>query len=311
MTKALAPGSSRSRTYAPLLIILAGCMWGTLGLFVRHLGSLGLDTMTIVLTRMLGSAVMMVVFLVAYDPSLLKVRLRHLWCFVGAGIASMALFNYLYTLAVGLTTLSFAAVLLCTAPVFVVLLSAVIFGERVTPVKLVAMLLTYLGCVLVADAFQAGQSVTLWGVVTGIASSLGYALYSIFSRSALLRGYRPMTINAYSFIFASAGCAVFADFGQIASIVSRAPALNASIMLLHALIGVFLPYLLYTFGMQYVDTGRAAILASCEPATATVAGAVAYGEMPTPISLVGMLLVFAALALMSGSFPIGRLRHTA
>jgi len=252
---------------------------------------------------------MMLAFLLIYDRSLLKIRLKHFWIFLGTGIVSMASFNYLYTMTVELTTLSLAAVLLATAPVFVVLLSAVIFGERITLVKVVAMILVYLGAVLVADAFEAGLSITFWGIVTGIASSLGYALYSIFSRSALLRGYKPMTINAYSFVFASLGCAVFADFGQIAAVMDRAPVLNGLVLVLHALTGVFAPYLLYTFAMQYVDTGRAAILASSEPATATLAGAVAYGEMPTLVSLIGMLLVFAALAVMSRptpAVPVGR-----
>ena len=33
---------------APLLIIAAGCLWGTMGLFVRHLGAMGLGSMEIV-----------------------------------------------------------------------------------------------------------------------------------------------------------------------------------------------------------------------------------------------------------------------
>ena len=38
---------------APFYIILAGCLWGSMGLFVRRLGAMGLDSMEIVELRSL------------------------------------------------------------------------------------------------------------------------------------------------------------------------------------------------------------------------------------------------------------------
>ncbi|NLW06573.1 MAG: DMT family transporter [Clostridia bacterium] len=46
-------------------------------------------------------------------------------------------------------------------------------------------------------------------------------------------------------------------------------------------------------------TGRASILASCEPVAATVLGVLLYKEIPTVISVVGMVLILTAIILLS------------
>jgi drug/metabolite transporter (DMT)-like permease len=71
-----------SETIAPILAILAGCMWGSVGFFVRYLSALNISNMTIVECRMGGALIMMVIFLVIYDRKLLKIKLKDYWCFI-------------------------------------------------------------------------------------------------------------------------------------------------------------------------------------------------------------------------------------
>ena len=40
---------------APFLVILAGCCWATLGVFVRHLNSIGLESMQMICKRYGGT----------------------------------------------------------------------------------------------------------------------------------------------------------------------------------------------------------------------------------------------------------------
>ena len=44
---------------APLFIILAGCLWGSMGLFVRRLGAMGLGSMEIVELRSILAVVLL------------------------------------------------------------------------------------------------------------------------------------------------------------------------------------------------------------------------------------------------------------
>ena len=66
-------------------------------------------------------------------------------------------------------------------------------------------------------------------------------------------------------------------------------------MLLHSLCTSVLPYVCYTVGLNYMEAGKASILAACEPVAAMVFGILFYREMPTALSLAGLFLTVIAL----------------
>ena len=284
---------------SPILAIIAGCMWGSAGFFVRYLSSLGLNNMTILECRVGGAMIIILIGILIYDKSLLKIRLKDSWCFLGTGIVSMAFFNYCYNAAINVTSLSLAAILLSTAPIFVIILSRIIFNEKITSVKLKSLILAFVGCALVSGIFGGGASFSLPGILLGLASGFGYGLYSIFSRFAMNKGYDSLTINVYSFIFATIGCAFFTDFNLLGKLLIESPLSIGGFLIFHALILSVAPYILFTLSLKYIDTGRASILASCEPITATILGIIIYKEIPSIISLIGIVLVLLALALLS------------
>lgn len=57
------------------------------------------------------------------------------------------------------------------------------------------------------------------------------------------------------------------------------------------------PYLTYTLGLQYVENGKASIIASVEPVTATLLGVLLFHEKLTITCVIGVVLVLAALAI--------------
>ena len=63
---------------------------------------------------------------------------------------------------------------------------------------------------------------------------------------------------------------------------------------------VSLPYLLYTWGLQRMDSGRAAILVAVEPLVGAVLGMTAYGEPHGPMKLLGIALILAAVLVLNG-----------
>ena len=67
---------------APFLILLAGMLWGSMGLFVRTLNGRGLESMGIVSLRAIVTAVSMLIFLLIFDRRCLRIKLRDIWCFV-------------------------------------------------------------------------------------------------------------------------------------------------------------------------------------------------------------------------------------
>ena len=284
---------------APLLIILAGCLWGTMGLFVRHLNQMGLASMEIVTLRNILAVLILFPGTALKDRSLLRIRPGNLWPLICSGIFSIVFFNYCYFSTIARMNLSAAAILLYTAPIFVMLMSLVLFRERITGRKLLALMMAFSGCCLVSGIFSAAQALTVSGVLLGLGSGFGYALYSIFSRFSLNQGLSSITITDYTFLFAAVGSAFLADFRTIAAALEAHGFVLAGFLILYCVVTTVLPYLLYTAGLSMVENGPASVLASVEPVVATLLGLLVFGETPTVQALIGMCLVLLALVLLS------------
>ena len=142
---------------APLFIILAGCLWGSMGLFVRRLGTMGLGSMEIVELRSIIAAVLLFAVTALRNSSQLRVSGRNLIPLGCSGIFSIIFFNYCYFSTIRLLNLSAAAILLYTAPIFVMLLSIPLFHEALTIRKLLALCMAFAGCCLVSGIASASQ----------------------------------------------------------------------------------------------------------------------------------------------------------
>lgn len=284
------------KRFATLWIILAGILWGCMGLFVRRLNALGLVSMQIVQLRAMVTGMVMFLVMFIWKRKLLRIRLKDLWCFLGTGICSIVFFNFCYFKAIELTSLSVAAVLMYTAPVLVMIFSFFLFHEKFTGRKVLALVMTFVGCVLVTGVLDGGGAVSPMGILAGLGAGLGYALYSIFSRYALERGYQTFTITFYTFFIAFIGTLFLTDVRQVTQVACQ----DAGAVLLSLGLGVIctvFPFLLYTLGLSYVENSKASIFASVEPVTATLIGAVVYHEKLSVNGTIGVVLVIVALVI--------------
>ncbi|MCM1112896.1 MAG: DMT family transporter [Muribaculum sp.] len=285
------------RKAAPFLVAAASVLWGLLFLFVRELSGAGFSAMDIVCVRAYGSVLFLFPGLFAANRKLLRVHFRDLWCFVGTGVFSIVFFSYCFFSNVEISTAAFASILMYTSPVWVALLSAIFFKEKINGRKAAALAMALLGCVLVSGVSGGMDAVSLRGILLGIGSGVGYGLYSIFGRFALNRGAHPMTVVAYTFLFA---CAGVLPFVRISSIVSRF--VENPPLLLPALAMAFfttaLSFSLYTLGLRYLEPGRAAVLATLEPIVTALAGSVLYKETISAAMGAGIVLVLAASVLI-------------
>ena len=273
-------------------------MWGIMGLFVRALTSAGLTSFQISGVRSLLTAILLIPVLLIISPSLFRIKLKDLWCFLGTGILSITFFNCCYFFAINEVTISVAAILLYTAPIFVCILSAVFFKEKLTKQKLLALFVCTIGCVLVTDVFFSDAKISVIGLLTGLGSGLGYALYSIFSRAAINRGYNTFTILFYTFLFSSLSLFFIVDFSPVFKMVTDG-SFPWGYAILQATVSTVIPYLIYTLGLKYTENSTASIIASTEPVVATLAGLIVFNEVPSLPSAIGIVLVLSAIALLN------------
>jgi len=281
-----------------IYVLIAGITWGIIGLFVRNLNGYGFSSMGIVFLRSISGSIIMGIFLLLYNRDLFRIRMKDIWCFIGTGIVSLTLFNICYFTTIKMTSLAVAAILLYTAPSMVMVMSAVIFKEKLTMVGIVSVILAFAGCALVTGVVGSENSISAAGIIIGLGSGLGYALYSIFARFALDKGYHSFTVTFYTLIFSSIGTVFFFQPALTAEVLTE----DWWVILLIAgfgLISTAIPYIFYTLGLQRMEAGKASVIASVEPVTATVIGLLIYNEHLSAMSVVGVALVLISIAVVN------------
>ena len=286
------------KKYAPLMILAAGTLWGTMGVFVDLLASFGFNAMQAAALRIESAAILYVIFLFVKDKKLLKIRVRDFGIFFALGIFSILALTCFYFLAIQKTSYSVAAILLYTAPIMVSIMSAIFFKESFGGKKIAALICAFVGCVLVSG-FKTEGAIAPIGIAFGLLSGFAYALYSIFGKSALKR-YSPLTVSAYAFIFAGIGALFICDIPGVAAGFSASPHKLAIVTaaLAAGLVTAFLPFVFYTLGLQNTEPGRASILASVEPLVATLCGFI-KGQTPTLGALLGIVCILAAVLVLT------------
>ena len=287
------------KKFAPMFVLSAGTLWGVMGVFVRKLGTYGFSPLQIACLRILFGAVLFLLITAVFRRDLLKIQPRDVGLFLGMGLLSLLLFTVCYFTTISLASLSVAAILLYTSPIWVMLMSAVCFREKITRRKLLCAAMAFGGCVLVSGIGSAA-SLSPMVIVTGLLSAVGYGLYSIFGTFAL-RKYQPLTVTTYAFLFGAAGALLLCNPAQIARVIceSGQPGRLVLLITVTAFVTAVLPYLLYTVGLSRMRASAAAIMASIEPVVATTAGALVFGEALTLPALAGIVLVLAAIVVLN------------
>ncbi|MBR6720342.1 MAG: EamA family transporter [Clostridia bacterium] len=288
-------------TLSSLYIIIAGILWGIMGLFVRHLGeAYALTAIQISAVRLFSAGILFILFTLIKDKSLLKIKLRDLPLLFATGLFSVLLMSATYFESINLSSLAVAAILLYTAPIIVMVASLFLFKEKFTAKKALALVLAFSGCVLVSGIASGDAHVTPMGIFMGALSAITYALYSILGKYALQK-HHPLTLTAYAFTIAGLGSFIFAPPTTFVSAFQNAESIPALIFELFAtgLVTAFLPFLFYTLGLKKTEAGKAAVMASVEPMVASIVGIFILREPTDFLSVTGILLILGAVIILN------------
>ncbi len=281
-----------------IYILLAASFWGIAGIYVRILEKTSFSQMGIVFGRSFFTAIVLAFFIFLKNKKLFKIRLKDLPLFVGAAVFSIILFNFSYYKTMSLTSLSVAAVLLYTAPFFVVIMSVFLFKEKLDFKKAIACIIAFVGCLFVSGIFDSQNRITLPAIIFGLLTGFGYALYTIFSRILIDKGYDTFTITFYTFLFSAIFCLPLIDIKATFSSMISSKTVLITIVLM-AIFNTVIPYILYTKGLLGVEASVAPIIATLEPVVATITGIILFAEKPTVTGVLGIVLVLGSVFILN------------
>ena len=279
-----------------IFILLAGVFWGCIGLFTRQLNAVGVTSGGILVIRSGGCLVLFSAWALLKDRKLFRFRLKDAWLFLLFGLMTF-FFTFCYYQSIAYGSMSAACTLMYSAPTFVMVMSLFVFGERFTRRKLLALLCAVAGCTLVSGVPEGDSALSAAGVVYGLLAGVGYASYTVCIKALSNRGYDSLTINVYGWLLCTLAGIITWGFGDAAPVLSSGWTVLMGICLI--VVSGFLPALFYSLGLRGTEAGRGAVMASVEPVVASLMGLIAYGETPTALGVVGIVLVLGAVCLLN------------
>ena len=116
--------------------------------------------------------------------------------------------------------------------------------------------------------------------------------------AALRRYHDPLTVTFYTFTFATAAMLPLGQPGYIVEILMGDPYLWLWAMGI-AIVCSVLPYFLYTKGLQHMESGKAAIMATIEPFVGSAIGIFFFAEPHGPLKLIGMALILGSVIILN------------
>lgn len=280
-----------------IAVLGAGVLWGTSCLFVRKMSDLEMTTSMQTAFKMLLTGSFYWILILVKDREKLKIQLKDCWMFAGAGLFSMTVFTLLhyYTLIHGQASVTIP--LIYTSPVFVMILSALFFGEKISKEKVAAIAAAVLGCGLTAGLFS--ESFRTPAVIAGasILAGFAYSTYSIFAKFATKK-YDPLTMTAYTFLFAAICTVPFGHIPEALRLMGDQPVLIA-LCFGKSLLTSAIPYFLYTWGISRIEAGRAAVFSAMDPLVSCCLGIIVFGEAANISKLTGIFLILLSVIILN------------
>lgn len=281
-----------------LLVLAAATMWGSIGIFYTFIiNDNGLSPLSAVMAR--GTVACAILFggLALFRRDLLRVQKRDLPYFAAMGLITVTLVFTLYAYAITLVGVSVAAVLQYTAPAFVTVIAWRFYRESLNREKIIALILALAGVVLIAELYDtATVQLNIVGVACGLTTGLCFGLYSIFNKRAVKR-YSAWTVITYNLGFGM----LFLAFVQMPAAIRETAAAPGAwpYIVAMAILATVLPHGLYVSGLAHVPASTASIMATWEPAMATILAYTVLGETLDSLQMLGALAIILGVILLS------------
>ncbi len=278
-----------NRIIGALYIAISAASFGTLAIFGRYAYADGIDTFTLLFLRFTFSAVLMAVILAFRHEGLPKGRT--LLLLIGMGGIGYVGQSFSYLSAIKYASAGLVALLLYLYPAFVAVLSVVFLKEKLTPIKITALVMATMGAALTANP-QGGQ----WlGVLFALAAGLVYSVYIVVGDGVMKQ---VSSIQSSTVIFASAGL-VYGGLTAVNQPHWPASGFGWLIVAGITVIATVIPVSAFLAGLKRIGATNAAMLSTLEPVVTVILAAWLFSERLAPLSLLGGGLILAAVILLT------------
>ena len=283
--------TARRRSGGYALIAIAACGWGTWPLILKHAA----------MPAPLQSAIMMAVLTAASLPLMLRDRvdvratarqwIELAWLGIGDAANVVLLFA-----AYQRTSVAVAVLTHYLTPILVAVAAPVVLRERATPRTFVAVLIAFVGLVMLLEPWRAG-----FGRDDAVGAALGAASAVFYTSNVLVNKRLAPAFSGAELMFfhglvATPLLFALVPVGAYGEVSTRA--------LVTILLGALGPGaaggLLFVWGLRRVPASHASVLALLEPLVAVILAAAVMHETLGAVPVIGAAAILAGAALAIG-----------
>lgn len=279
---------------ATLLIVVSALSFGSISVLTVLTTNAGVPLLTAMAWRyVLGAVLLGAAARIKQIRSLPRQRIVQLMLIGGVG---QALITYLSLHALEYIPIAPLAFLFYTYPAWVALLAAIRRTERLTPIRVFALILALVGVMIMVGAPT--EKLNPIGVMLALGSALLYSAY--LPALEHVQDGIPALLSTFLLIVGAAISFVVAALLAGELFVPRGTAIWSNIFLL-ALVSTVIAFSTLIKGLSVLGPVRTAIIATVEPFFTAILGALVLGNQFGAATLVGGVLIAAAVLVIEWS----------
>ena len=277
-----------------LLVVLSSAFFATTAVLMSLAYGRGLEPLQLLVWRFGIAWAVLTLWLLIRRRGDLLVPAADVGRFAVLSIAGYGAAALCFAFAVRYAPASVVGILLYTYPAMVVIAEGFMEREWPSRARVMAVMLTFAGCVLVVDPFGVTGPVRPIGILLGIGAGAGYASFTIMSHR-LLPGRSRAVMMDYMFGFTAllAGAVAVLSGASLSAVTWDAG--SWLLMGVIVLVPTFGAILLYWAALKIVGASEAALFSTAEPLFTIAFAAILLGESLSPIQWAGAVLVLAGV----------------
>jgi drug/metabolite transporter (DMT)-like permease len=246
-----------------LCVVVAAVMWASSGTAGKALFEGGVSPFEVTQIRVTFGSALLALVLAVLARDAFSIRRRDVGYFFVLGSVAMALVQGSYFYTISKIQVAAAILLEYLAPILVAVFSMCFWKERLTLVKLIALLFALSGCYLVVGGYNLQLlQMNRLGIAGGLISAISFAAYTLIGERGMHR-YPPWTILFYALAFAALTWHII--YPPFHYLTVRFSAVQWIGLLYITVVGTVLPFGLFFMGVNHIRATRASITATLEP----------------------------------------------
>lgn len=271
-------------------------------IFVKLVYAEGVDSTTLIAFRMLFSMPIYAVLLLWFlrdSERRSRITVKNISATAFIGLLGYYVASFLDLIGLQYVTAQLGRMILYVYPTFVVLLGALLFGERITIRTLISLVITYAGVLLIFghDLREFGHDVTVGGMFI-LSCALVFAIYLLYSKPLITElGSRVFTCIA----LISASLGIFIHYAITHSVT--APEINQNAVILILIIAVFctvIPTFFTTAAVSRIGADKTGIVAMVGPGFTSVFAVSILSEAFTLFHAIGIIVTVFGVWVLRG-----------